>query len=206
MRPDEQGQAEASEEILGPRVSLRPYLAADAPAVWAAIEESRAHLAQWLLWVHDYHDVDDVRDYLLRARAVWEQRLDLPLGIFARDDGRFLGGTGLHRIKWEERHFEIGYWLRLSALHGGFARETAALLTGLAFRDLGATRVVIRVREENRASRRVPEALGFRREGTAPLSEDEPAAGGALLVYALDREAFLAQPWAGGDGAELRQK
>jgi RimJ/RimL family protein N-acetyltransferase len=206
VQPGEEWSGEVPAEVLGPRVVLRPYNGADAAAVWAAIEESRAHLARWLLWVHDYHDVGDVRDYMLRARAVWEQRLDLPLGIFARQDGRFLGGAGLHRIKWEERHFEIGYWLRLSALHRGYARETAAALTRLAFLDLAASRVVIRVREENLASRRVPEALGFQQEGTAPLPEDEPAAGGPLLVYALDRQSFLARPWAGEGGGERRQQ
>ena len=32
----------------------------------------------------------------------------------------FIGGTGLHRIDWAQRQFEIGYWCRSSRVGEGF--------------------------------------------------------------------------------------
>ncbi|MHB1134121.1 MAG: GNAT family N-acetyltransferase, partial [Chloroflexota bacterium] len=164
------------ERLLSERLLLRPYQAADAPAVWQAMRESHDHLQPWMPWTDDYHDEDEVRDYLLRARAVWEQQVDLPLGIFRRADGRFLGGTGLHRVDWDERRFEIGYWLRIGALRQGYARETVALLTRLAFQRLEARRVEVRVHPDNWRSRRVPEALGFTLRAQEAADEQPPPA------------------------------
>lgn len=195
MSVDRTRPAPLPSEITGPRLCLRPYLAADAPAVWEAITESRAHLAPWMPWAQEYRSQDDVLGYLLRARAVWEQQMDLPLGIFRREDGHFLGGTGLHRIDWEQRHFEIGYWLRASAVGRGYARETVVLLARMAFHHLGATRVEIRIRPDNLPSRRVAEALGFALEGPTAPRESELGEAEELLVYALDPEAFRALPW-----------
>lgn len=197
MSADRAGSAPLPAEILGPRLCLRPYLAADAPAVWEAIAESRAHLAPWMPWVELYHSEHDVLDYLLRARAVWEQQVDLPLGVFRREGGRFLGGTGLHRVDWEQRRFEIGYWLRTGEVGRGYARETVILLARLAFLDLAAIRVEIRVRPENAPSCRVAESLGFALSGSAPPRESDFGETGELLVYALDPAAFRALPWSG---------
>jgi RimJ/RimL family protein N-acetyltransferase len=180
--------------ILGPRLCLRPYRDADAPGVWEALRESHEHLAPWMPWTDYYDDEAEVLDYLQRARAVWEQRLDLPLGIFARAGGRFLGGTGLHRLDWEQRHFEIGYWLRLGELGQGYARETVALLARFAFRRLGATRVEVRVRRDNWRSRRVPAALGL--GWREPTPDERARQDEDLVVYELEPAQFAALPWA----------
>ena len=36
------------DELLGPRVRLRPYREADAQALWEAVDESRASLEPWI--------------------------------------------------------------------------------------------------------------------------------------------------------------
>ncbi len=59
--------------------------------------------------------------------------------------GRYLGGTGLHRIDWGVGAFEIGYWVRASAHGKGFVTEGAELLTKFAFEALHANRVSIQV-------------------------------------------------------------
>ncbi|MDA8216958.1 MAG: GNAT family N-acetyltransferase [Dehalococcoidales bacterium] len=191
-------QVEVPEEIVGPRVVIRPLRTDDALAMWEAIQESRAHLAPWLSWVEKYHSLADVREYVLRARAVWDLRDDLPAGIFERVSGRFLGGTGLHRIDWDERAFEIGYWLRRTATGHGFARETVRLLTQLAFDVLGASRVEIHVDPRNAPSRRVAEAVGYEQKESPPAGGegDEPEA----VVYALTPEAYGRLAWREVDG------
>ena len=176
------------EELQGPRVLVRPYRPEDAEALWEAVEESRAHLSPWLPWVHNYRSPDDARAFVMRARARWLLREDLTVGIFDRGSGGFLGGSGLHRINWALRNFEIGYWIRASAEGRGYVTEAVQLLTRLAFEDLQANRVEIRMEPENARSRKVAERLGFVLEGT--LRRVAPWPDGQLR----DRHIFALTP------------
>ena len=183
------------EEVIGFRVLLRPYRPEDAAALWEAIQESLEHLAPWMPWVHDYHSLDVARAYVARARARWLLREDLAVGIFRRDGG-FLGGSGLHRMNWTLRTFEIGYWIRKSAEGQGYVTETVQFLTRLAFDLLQANRVEIRMDPENIRSRRVPERLGFVLEGTlrmiGPGPDGQPT---DRHVFALIPEEYRRLDW-----------
>jgi RimJ/RimL family protein N-acetyltransferase len=188
---------ELPERVVGQLVTVRPYDEADAPALWAAIEESRAHLAPWMPWVSTYHAPRDASAAVRRFRAKWLTREDLHVVIFDRSNNRLLGGSGLHRMDWQIRRFEIGYWLRPSATGHGYATETVQLLTRLAFDTLAANRVEIRMDVENVRSRAVPERLGFPLEGR--LRRAAPGVDGQahdVWIYALVREDFSNLPWA----------
>jgi RimJ/RimL family protein N-acetyltransferase len=173
-------------ELRGPRVLLRPYRQDDAEHVFAAIDESRDHLRPWVTWVDDNRTVDDVRDYCIRSQASWLLRTELALGIFDSVSGRYLGGTGLHDPDWELRAFEIGYWLRLTAIGHGYATESTRLLANFALSCLEARRVTLRCDARNDASRRVAERAEFVLEGR--LRNVSMAPDGTVrddLVYAI---------------------
>jgi RimJ/RimL family protein N-acetyltransferase len=87
------------------------------------------------------------------------------MGIFERA-GRYLGGSGLHRIDWNVGSFEIGYWIRKSAHGMGYVTEATKLLTQFAFEGLHANRVFITVAAPNVRSSAIPKRLGFVHEGT----------------------------------------
>jgi RimJ/RimL family protein N-acetyltransferase len=152
-------------ELRGQRVLLRPYQADDAEKVFAAIDESRDHLRPWVTWVDNNRTVDDVRDYCIRSQASWLLRTELALGIFDSASGQYLGGTGLHDPDWELRAFEIGYWLRVTAIGHGYATESTRLLADFALSDLRARRLTLRCDARNDASRRVAERAEFVLEG-----------------------------------------
>jgi RimJ/RimL family protein N-acetyltransferase len=189
---------EIPERLEGERVVLRPYGPEDAQALWEAVAESREALEPWLPWVRGYRGPEDARAYCARARARWLLREDLPVAIFDRQDGGFLGGTGLHRIDWSVPCFEIGYWLRRSVWGQGYAQEAVRLLVRLAFGVLAAQRVEVRVDPRNARSLRVPEALGFVREGVlrrvAPGGPEGQAAD--RVVFALTADDWPRVPWA----------
>jgi RimJ/RimL family protein N-acetyltransferase len=184
-------------EVLdGPRVRVRPFTAADAPAMCEAVAESRERLRQWLPWADGHRTVDESRAVLVRMQASWLLRQELPVGIFERTTGRLLGGSGLHRIDWPLRIFEIGYWLRRTAEGQGYVSEAVVLLTRLAFDTLTANRVEIRVDPANERSRRVAERLEFVLEGC--LRRRGWGAGGQpadQLVFALLPEDYRRRPW-----------
>ncbi len=188
---------ELPDELQGERVLVRPYGQEDAAALLEAIEESRAHLAPWLPWVHGHRSLDDSRTFIRRAQAHWLLREDLPVGIFDLATGRLLGGSGLHRIEWELRRFEIGYWLRATAQGHGYMQEVVRLLTSLAFNGLQANRVQIQIDPRNRRSQQVAERLGYTLEGT--LRRCAPGEAGLLTdrhMYALIPEDYVRLNWA----------
>ncbi len=179
------------EEIVGERVCLRPLRDEDAPAIYEAIEESRAQLIPWLPFVTPEYDLREAETFVRRSRANWILRKDLGLAIWRREDGRYLGGTGLHRIDWEIPHFEIGYWLRTSEEGKGYMIETVKLLARTCFETLGANRLEIRCDSLNFRSAAVPRRLGFIHEAT--LRNQSRTATGELrdtFIFALTPEDY----------------
>jgi RimJ/RimL family protein N-acetyltransferase len=199
--PDLSVPIEIPEEMDGPRILLRPLRPEDAPAVWDALEESRRHLAPWLPWVHALRSVDDECAAIIEMRARWTLRTDLGVGIFDRTTGRYLGGSGLHRINWDLRMFEIGYWIRATAEGHGYVTEAVQLLARLAFDRLGANRVEIYVDPQNVRSRSVPERLGFVLEGTLRQFRAGPDGRAQdRQVFALVRDDYLRLAWRDAHG------
>jgi RimJ/RimL family protein N-acetyltransferase len=156
---------ELPEQLEGERVVLRPWQESDARGLWEAVESSREALGEFLPWVPEYRSPEDAAPTIRRMRARWITREDLVVGIFDRASGRPLGGTGLHRINWRIRAFEIGYWLRTSAVGNGYVTESVRILTRFAFEELEANRVEIRMDVRNVRSRAIPERLGYIYEG-----------------------------------------
>lgn len=184
--------------ILADHVMLRPLELSDAPRLLEALVESRPKLDPWLEWPRNYATVAAVRDLCVRRAAQRLLREDLMVGIFARADGQFLGGTGLHNPDWRVRSFEIGYWLRTSAVGHGYMQEAVRLLTVLAFERLSARRVAIHCDPANSRSRRVAESAGYVLEGR--LRNETMTPQGELrdtLVYALIPDDYerLAALW-----------
>ena len=179
------------DELRSGRVLLRPLAADDAEAVFTAVVEARDHLRPWMDWVDNHRTLDDSRDYCLRCAANWLLRSDLTVGMFDPATGDYLGGTGLHRMDWEVRAFEIGYWIRPSAEGRGYVGEAVGLLAGLAFEWLDARRLEIRCDATNERSRRVAERAGFVFEGT--LRNDSLTSNGEVrssLIFSLIPEDY----------------
>ncbi len=153
-------------EITSERVLIRPYRAGDGAALWEAVAESREHIKPWLPWGDLHKTPEDSEIFVRMMHAKWLTREDMPMGIWDLSSGRYLGGTGLHRINWDVPCFEIGYWLRKSAEGHGYISEASWLLTQMCFETLHAQRVEIHVAGGNVRSAAVPLRLGFIHEAT----------------------------------------
>ena len=137
------------------------------PLMSVAIAESHGQLSPWLPWAQQVPDIEDAEAVVRQQMADFILRKDLRYQIFdrAREGRRFLGGIGLLRIDWQVRRFEIGYWIRASAQGQGYVTEAVLALTTMAFEQLGARRVEIRMHDVNLKSRAVAERCGFELEG-----------------------------------------
>ncbi|HRA48372.1 MAG TPA: GNAT family N-acetyltransferase [Thermomicrobiales bacterium] len=151
--------------LIGERVIVRTWRPEDAPALYAAIDESRDHLARWMPWVHHHQGETDTADYVARYAEINAQG-DIALGIFSAEDGRtVLGATGFHDIDWTIPALEIGYWASIRAEGNGYITEAIRLLTEFAIAELSANRMVICCDPGNARSRRVAERVGYVLEG-----------------------------------------
>jgi RimJ/RimL family protein N-acetyltransferase len=110
--------------------------------------------------------VDDARNWARRCIDAWNDpdSEDFTIGMFLRESGRFLGGTGYHRANWDIPSLDIGYWMRSSEVGKGYVRETVEALTRVGFGQLGLRRLVITCASTNDRSRRVAEACGYQLE------------------------------------------
>ena len=139
--------------------------------------------------------LEDKAELLRVFRARFDLGEDFVYGIFTRDESEVVGGTGLH-TRVGPGALEVGYWVRASRVGQGFARESTAALTSVAFRVCGVDRVEIRVDPSNAASLRIPRALGFTEEGTLRrrLPGREGDAPRDAVVFALFADELEASP------------
>ena len=175
------------QRIETPRLILRCPGPGDGAALNEAECETLVELLPWMPWAQSARTPADSEIYCRRSRAKFLLREDLPMLIFERQrvaggagdaEGLLLGSTGLHRMDWQVRRFEIGYWRRAGHQGRGIITEAVLALTQMAFDQLGARRVEIRMDDANTASRRVAERAGFSFEGV--LRQDSATPQGEL--------------------------
>ncbi|MCE9638002.1 MAG: GNAT family N-acetyltransferase [Planctomycetes bacterium] len=182
--------------VLTPRLEVRCYAPADATALVEAMAAGTAHIAPWIPFGREPpQSVDEKMELLRMFRGKFDLGQDFIFGAFDRTEpSRLVGGTGLHpRIGPDA--LEIGYWLRDGASGRGLATEMAAAMTRVGFRSHAVARLEIRCDSRNVASARIPEKLGYRREGclrgTCIGSDPGP---GDMLVFGMLRDEFDASP------------
>ena len=115
--------------------------------------------------------------------------------MFLRDadgsEGELVGGTGLHRIDWSLRRFEIGYWRRTGCGGRGLVTEAVRALARLAFDHLDARRVEIRMDDANVRELEGRRARRLHARGAAALRRERRRRGEprSTRVYARVRGA-----------------
>jgi RimJ/RimL family protein N-acetyltransferase len=176
------------------RLVLRAPRRGDGQLVNDAIRVSHAELAPWLPWAGAMPSVDESEIHCRRQQARFILREDLVMLVFLRGEGggegELVGGSGLHRIDWALRRFEIGYW-RKSGLEGrGLVTEAVRALARMAFDALDARRVEIRMDDNNAPSWKLAERAGFTLEAILRFDAATPAgAPRSTRVYARVRGA-----------------
>jgi len=170
MSPEARRAIDVPERIETARLILRCARGAeDAAALNAAVRESLPELAPWMPWAQSAPSLAETEAVCRRMRVDFLLRNDLVVLVFERradgSEGELVGGSGLHRIDWTVRRFEIGYWCRTSWCGRGLVTEAARGLAAWAFTQLHARRVEIRTDAANQRSRRVAERAGFDLEG-----------------------------------------
>lgn len=181
---------EVPERIDTERLILRSARGTDAAQLNRAVCESLDTLRLHMPWAQAAPSLAQSDADCRRMQAKFLLREDLPMFMFERrpdgDEGGFVGGTGLHRIDWTLRRFELGYWCRSSQQRRGLVTEAVQALTRFAFGRLQARRVEVRMDDTNERSWRVAQRAGFALEGVLRSESLTPlGAPRDTRVYAL---------------------
>ena len=142
------------------RLLLRPFTAADAPAV-QELASARSIAAGTLSIPHPYPE---------GAAAEWiashgKDDAHIELAIVLRDGDAVIGATGLGVAREHERA-ELGYWIGEPYWGQGYATEAGRAVVQYGFDDLGLNRIQAHHFTSNPASGRVLEKIGMTHEGT----------------------------------------
>jgi RimJ/RimL family protein N-acetyltransferase len=183
--------------IVTDRLVIRCWEPADAALAKEAIDSSLDHLREWMPWAHAEPTTLEQKVQLLRLfRGKFDLDQDMVYGIFDRDERRSVGGTGLHP-RVGEGASEIGYWIRADSIGQGFATESTAAVTRVAFEIAGFDRIEIRCDPANVRSAAIPKRLGYEYEATLRGrlrdEHDEPR---DAMVFAMFSEDYPASPCA----------
>ncbi|MDA1474982.1 GNAT family N-acetyltransferase [Bacillus changyiensis] len=146
------------------RLLIRAPAAGDGRAVHHAIQLSMPELKPWMPFARELPDRDETELNIRKAQADFILRTDLRMHIFHKETGAFIGSTGLHRMDWEVRRFEIGYWCSSAFTGYGYMTEALLGLIDFAKDKLSAKRLEILCDGKNQKSRKLAERLGFQLE------------------------------------------
>ncbi|MEP7201903.1 MAG: GNAT family protein [Ilumatobacteraceae bacterium] len=173
------------------RLTLRRWVAADAPKLKDAITRNVGHLRPWMPWI-----AAEPMSLVARVALInqwqfdWERGGDVVIGAFL--DGEIVGSTGLHRRRGPAA-LEIGYWVHVDHLGNGIANEAASALTTAAFTVPGVEHVEIHHDKANVASAGVPRSLGYEFIDESADSITSPGEVGVDCRWRMNRSEWIAK-------------
>lgn len=149
--------------VIDPATALRVLREADAPELFALTDAHRAQLRRWLPWVDLVQNEEDSRSFIATVAAQHKEGRGPTFGVLR--EGALVGVIGYLPLDRVNRCGEIGYWLAPPARGRGTMTECCRFAVRYGFLTLDLNRIQIAAGTENRASRAIPERLGFKFEG-----------------------------------------
>ncbi len=188
-----------------PRLVLSMPAATDAEGVFRRYAGDD-DVTRYLGWP-THRTVADARAFLAFSAIQWEREGAGPYLIWAKADGRLLGGTGLGLEPGGQAI--TGYVLATDAWGKGYATEALTTVVEVAT-DIGVRQLYALCHPEHRASWRVLEKCGFKRDGSWNRQVEFPNLAPGFLQEVLCYRLGLGRltggepprrKWAGGESA-----
>lgn len=144
-------------------ITLRLLEERHAEEVRSLLEQNRSHLQTELTWLTDQLTLSDAREYIRAGLERFATNNGLRAGIWLHDS--LAGIVSLHKVSWDDRKAELGYWLGASFQGQGLVTKACDALIRYSFHELQLNRLEIQCAIDNDRSRKVAERLGFTQEG-----------------------------------------
>ncbi|MDO8423478.1 MAG: GNAT family protein [Parvibaculum sp.] len=183
---------------------------ATTPQIELPLETQRLILREFkksdLKAVHAYSSLEDVARYLVwgpntlnQSKEAIEGFLDdqrarpreiFDVAITLKPKREVVGGVGIRVIDRDNLTGELGYTLHPDFWGYGIATEASYAMLDAGFSMLGLQRIVAHCDQRNKASARVMERLGMRREGAFRASKHIQGEWRDEFLYAMLAEDF----------------
>lgn len=151
------------------RLALRLPVMGDYRA-WSDLRRaSRDFLLEWEpSWPSDHLSRRAFATRVSWASRVYRAGVAVPLFLFLREGGAFVGGITVDGIRRDPAESaSLGYWIGVPFARQGYMQEALSGVVGHCFQTLGLSRLEAACMPENLASKRLLANAGFFYEGTA---------------------------------------
>ncbi|MGQ0742442.1 MAG: GNAT family N-acetyltransferase [Alphaproteobacteria bacterium] len=172
------------EELESERLLLRPPREDDIKAL-VVLANNYAVTKNTISMPFPY-GIGDARSFLRRAKEGRALGKEYQFSIIRKSDLAFIGSIGVQ----PEREFEMGYWIGEPFWGQGYATEAARRVARFAFEELRATKISASWYDDNPASGRVLEKLGFRHEKDELRTSLSRRCAATCRFMTLTRAAF----------------
>jgi ribosomal-protein-alanine N-acetyltransferase len=184
--------------IVTDRLVLRPARTSDVGEIRRALRVNTEHLRPWSVAPapgDDPASLASVSRAVLRYRREWKRGQAFVLFASRRDDEKHIVGRialgGILRGAFQNAY--LGYWIDAGHQGRGLMTEAVRAATTFAFGAAALHRVQAAVMPSNKASLRVLEKAGYRREGSAARYLCIAGAWEDHVLFAV-----TAEEWSGG--------
>jgi ribosomal-protein-serine acetyltransferase len=131
--------------------------------VFAVVDRERAYLREWLPWVDPTRTADAILKFIKDSLQQFASNEGFAAGIWSGEE--FAGVIGTHKVDWQYRKAEMGYWIASKFQGRGIVTDAARAVIDHAFVAWKLNRVEIHCATGNAKSCAIPQRLGFQFEG-----------------------------------------
>lgn len=167
--------------LVDEEITLRELALKDALSIFNTIDTERDYLSEWLPFVELTQDITFTSRFI--ENYLKSEERDLTCIIRYRN--RFVGLIGLKDTDYDNHKTEIGYWISEKYQGKGIVTRACRRLIDYAFDDLKLNRIQIKAATGNLKSQRIPEKLGFAKEGIERDGELHDRGYVDLIIYGL---------------------
>lgn len=147
-------------------LKLRLLFLKDTEEVHNLTIDEKEHLRKWMGWVdNNVNDINNTKDFIKNSLNNFINSDGYPEAIGIIYKNKIIGVIGFNNVDKRNKYAIIGYWLSEKYQGKGIMTKATKTLINIAFNELKLNRIEIRVASENIKSRKIPERLGFQKEG-----------------------------------------
>ena len=149
------------------RLVVRKYKKGDGQDLFALVERNNNCQFLWanVEEVASLKTKTEAEIMVRKHEAEWVGRLRFVMGVWLKDENKYVGQIWIEPDKWDVPSFEIGWFVDGGYEGMGVAAESARRCLEFLFDNLKAHRVSAIMRDTSPRSWKLAERLGFRREG-----------------------------------------
>ncbi len=156
------------------KITLKLATLSDAPQFFNTIQENQVYLRKYIPWVDQIQKEKDAEKFILKWRENYQYGKGFNFLIFY--ENQLVGTIGFNYFDHLNKKTDIGYWLTKKSQGRGIIQDCCIAIMRYVFLNLRFHRIEVRCAVDNFPSQRIPERLGFTREGIlrdSMLIEDE---------------------------------